>query len=89
MSGGGAMLWGFVLLRSKAAHGRDLLLGSCSRSSPFTLPWFSLSMIAFDGIFVSSSSYRTLARWAAARVRSVRRALERRIPRLRAASATS
>lgn len=53
------------------------------------LPWFSLSMIAFDGIFVSSSSYRMLARWATARTQRVRLELERRVPRLRAAPVDS
>ena len=33
------------------------------------LPWFSLSMLAFVAIFVSSSTYETLDRWLRARLR--------------------
>src|SRR5690625_7081742 len=40
------------------------------------LPWFSLSMIAFDAIFVSSATYVALDGWA-------RRAFGPRIGRLR------
>ncbi|WP_420113939.1 hypothetical protein [Pseudactinotalea sp.] len=42
------------------------------------LPWFSLSMIAFDGIFVSSVTYRRLEAWAGERARLARIALEKR-----------
>jgi hypothetical protein len=35
------------------------------------LPWFSLSMIAFDGIFVSSVTYQRLAAWLRERARAV------------------
>lgn len=33
------------------------------------LPWFSLSMIAFDGIFISTLTYERLSRWLSARIR--------------------
>lgn len=36
------------------------------------LPWFSLSMIAFDGIFVSSTTYQRLEAWVKARTKAVR-----------------
>ena len=35
------------------------------------LPWFSLSMIAFDAIFVSSATYAALDRWVRSRLRPV------------------
>jgi hypothetical protein len=35
------------------------------------LPWFSLSMIAFDAIFVSTSTFVLLDRWIRGRLRPV------------------
>src|SRR5690625_6881590 len=43
---------------------------------PIWLPWFSLSMIAFDAIFVSSRTYMALDAWA-------RRTFGPRVKRLR------
>lgn len=35
------------------------------------LPWFTLAMVAFDGIFVSRSTYEALGRWVERRWRAV------------------
>lgn len=45
------------------------------------LPWFSLSMIAFDAIFVSTTTYRSLERWARGRLRPPLRRLTDRLAR--------
>ncbi|HLS49783.1 MAG TPA: hypothetical protein VK024_07285, partial [Actinomycetaceae bacterium] len=45
------------------------------------LPWFSLAMIAFDGIFVSTRTYEALDRWARATAGPPLRRLRARVPR--------
>lgn len=45
------------------------------------LPWFSLAMIAFDGIFVSTRTYRALDAWARARFGPPIRRIQARLPR--------
>jgi len=45
------------------------------------LPWFSLAMFAFDGIFVSTATYLALEGWLVPRLRNVRQSLGRRLVR--------
>ena len=53
------------------------------------LPWFSLSMIAFDGIFVSTLTYRRLEAWAGPRLRTLGDRAAARLPRPRSEPATT
>jgi len=45
------------------------------------LPWFTLAMVAFDGIFVSTATYLALEGWLVPRLRNVRQSLGRRLAR--------
>lgn len=45
------------------------------------LPWFTLGMVAFDGIFVSTTTYVALERVLSPRVRRLREAATRRLVR--------
>lgn len=45
------------------------------------LPWFSLAMVAFDGIFVSTATYLALERWLAPRWQRLRGSVRRRLVR--------
>lgn len=45
------------------------------------LPWFTLAMVAFDGIFVSTATYQALERWLLPQVRGARQFLGRRLAR--------
>ncbi|MCZ4499313.1 MAG: hypothetical protein JWQ74_1866 [Marmoricola sp.] len=45
------------------------------------LPWFTLAMVAFDGIFVSTATYQALEGWFVPQVTNLRQNLARRLVR--------